>query len=98
MRVLHEERPGQNLQQGHPVAVDEPVAAWWGVVADVVVPVVEDEAFLAEAKQYGLDMNPMSGDLVTQIVNDTINAPADSVAKAKAAIEPAGGGSGKPNE
>jgi hypothetical protein len=37
-------------------------------------------------------MSPMSGERVTQIVNETINAPAESIAKAKAAIEPAGGG------
>jgi hypothetical protein len=49
---------------------------------------MRDEAFLAEAKQLGLDMNPLSGEKVTQIVMDTINAPADAVAKAKAAIEP----------
>ena len=45
---------------------------------------MKDEAFLAEAKQLGLDMNPMTGEAVTQIVNDTINAPADAIAQAKA--------------
>ena len=31
---------------------------------------------------------PMTAEAVTQIVNDTINAPADAIAKAKLAIEP----------
>jgi len=57
---------------------------------------MQDEGFLAEAKQYNLDLNPMTGDQITTIVNDTINAPADAVAKAKAAIEPQAGS--KPNE
>jgi tripartite-type tricarboxylate transporter receptor subunit TctC len=59
---------------------------------------MRDEAFLAEAKQLGLDMNPMTGDRVAAIVDDTINAPAEAVAKAKIAIETAGSGGGKPNE
>ena len=49
---------------------------------------MKDEGFLAEAKQLGLDLNPMTGDASTTIVNETINAPADAMAKAKAAIEP----------
>ena len=44
--------------------------------------------FLTEARQLGLDMQPMQADVVTQIVFATINAPGDIVAKAKAAIEP----------
>ena len=56
---------------------------------------MKDEGFLAEAKQLGLDMQPMSADAVTQIVLATINAPADIIAKAKAAIEPQGGSGGK---
>jgi hypothetical protein len=60
---------------------------------------MKDEAFLAEAKQLGLDMNPMTAEAVTRIVNDTINAPADAIAKAKLAIEPPGGsGAGKAAE
>jgi tripartite-type tricarboxylate transporter receptor subunit TctC len=55
---------------------------------------MKDEAFLAEAKQLSLEMSPMTGERVTQIVNDTINAPAESIAKAKAAIEPSGGSGG----
>ena len=47
-----------------------------------------DPAFLRWLIGLGLDMNPLNGDRVTQIVLETINAPADAVAKAKAAIEP----------
>jgi len=49
---------------------------------------MKDEGFLTEARQLGLDMHPMQADVVTQIVFATINAPAEVVAKAKAAIEP----------
>jgi len=59
---------------------------------------MKDEAFLAEAKQLSLEMSPMTGERVTEIVNATINAPPESVAKAKAAIEPAGSGSSKQGE
>jgi len=55
---------------------------------------MKDEAFLAEAKQLSLEMSPMTGERVTQIVNETINAPPESIAKAKAAIEPAAGSGG----
>ena len=48
---------------------------------------MKDEAFLDEAKQLNLEMNPMRPSR-RQIVNDTINVPAELVAKAKAAIEP----------
>jgi tripartite-type tricarboxylate transporter receptor subunit TctC len=47
-----------------------------------------DAAFLAEAKQLGLEMQPMSAEAVAAIVLATINAPSDVVAKAKAAIGP----------
>src|SRR5262249_45471847 len=49
---------------------------------------MKDEGFLTEARQLGLDMQPMRADVIPQIVFATINAPADIVAKAKAAIEP----------
>ena len=52
---------------------------------------MKDEALLTEARQLGRDMQPMQADVVTQIVFATINAPADVVAKAKAAIEPQAG-------
>jgi hypothetical protein len=56
-----------------------------------------DAAFLAEAKQLGLDMQPMSAEAVVAIVLATINAPPDVMAKAKVAIETPSGGN-KPNE
>ena len=59
---------------------------------------MKDEAFLAEAKQLSLEMSPMTGERVMEIVNATINAPPESVAKAKAAIEPAGSGGSKQGE
>jgi hypothetical protein len=49
---------------------------------------MKDEGFLTEARQLGLDMQPMQADVVTQIVFATVNAPAEIVAKAKTAIEP----------
>src|SRR5262249_19285816 len=55
---------------------------------------MKDEAFLAEAEQLGLEMEPMTAEAVTEIVMATVSAPPDIVAKAKAAIEPQGG-SGK---
>jgi hypothetical protein len=60
---------------------------------------MKDDAFQAEARQLGLELNPIAGETVTAIVNDTINAPAEAVAKAKTAIEPPGsGGAPRPNE
>jgi tripartite-type tricarboxylate transporter receptor subunit TctC len=50
---------------------------------------LRDEAFVAEANALQLDLKPMGWERVTAIVMDTINAPADVVEKAKAAIEPA---------
>jgi tripartite-type tricarboxylate transporter receptor subunit TctC len=52
---------------------------------------MKDDGFLAEAKQLGLDMNPITGARITELVNATINTPAEAIARAKAAIEPAGG-------
>jgi tripartite-type tricarboxylate transporter receptor subunit TctC len=56
---------------------------------------MNDKGFLAEAKQLSLDLNPMGGDKVAGIVDATIDAPPDVVAKAKAAIAPADGSGGK---
>ena len=49
---------------------------------------MKDEAFLNEAKQLNLDMNPFGGERAATIVNDTINVPAELVAKSKAILEP----------
>jgi tripartite-type tricarboxylate transporter receptor subunit TctC len=48
---------------------------------------MKDEAFLKEARQLNLEMNPFGGERATTIVNDTINVPADLVAKAKTILE-----------
>jgi tripartite-type tricarboxylate transporter receptor subunit TctC len=49
--------------------------------------VVKDEEFIAEGRKLNLDLNPISGEKIAQVVNDTVNAPPDVVAKAKAALD-----------
>jgi tripartite-type tricarboxylate transporter receptor subunit TctC len=51
---------------------------------------LKDKAFLAEAEKLQIDIDPIGAADVTQIVRETVNAPASVVAKAKAAIEAAG--------
>jgi tripartite-type tricarboxylate transporter receptor subunit TctC len=48
---------------------------------------MHDEAFLAEARQLNLDMNPFGGDRAAAIVNDTINSSPELLAKAKAVLD-----------
>ena len=48
---------------------------------------MKDAAFLAEAKQLNLEMSPFGGAKAAAIVNETINAPPELVAKAKAILE-----------
>jgi hypothetical protein len=48
---------------------------------------MKDKAFLAEAKQLNLEMNPFDGGRAAAIVNEIINAPPALVAKAKAVLE-----------
>jgi tripartite-type tricarboxylate transporter receptor subunit TctC len=48
---------------------------------------MKDEAFLNEAKQLNLEMNPFGGDRAAAIVNETINSPPELLAKAKAVLE-----------
>jgi len=48
---------------------------------------LKDKAFLAEVEKLQIAIDPMSADEVGAIVAETINAPADVVAKAKAAME-----------
>jgi hypothetical protein len=53
---------------------------------------MKDADFLAEAQSLKLDIKPMGGERVAQIVAETINVPAALIAKAKAVLEvPAGG-------
>ena len=51
---------------------------------------LRDKAFLAEAEKLQIDIDPIGADEVTQLVRETVNAPASVVAKAKAAIEAGG--------
>lgn len=47
---------------------------------------LKDKAFLAEAKKLQLEIDATSAEYITQLVRETVNAPASVVAKAKAAI------------
>ena len=51
---------------------------------------LKDKAFLADAEKLQIDIDPIGADEVTQLVRETVNAPASVVAKAKAAIEAGG--------
>jgi tripartite-type tricarboxylate transporter receptor subunit TctC len=51
---------------------------------------LKDQAFLAEAEKLQIDIDPIGADDVTQLVRETVNAPASVVAKTKAAIESTG--------
>jgi tripartite-type tricarboxylate transporter receptor subunit TctC len=53
---------------------------------------MKDKDFLAEARQLNLDIKPMGSERVTQIVDETVNVPAELIAKAKVVLDvPAGG-------
>jgi tripartite-type tricarboxylate transporter receptor subunit TctC len=47
---------------------------------------MKDAQFLAEAKQRQMDVNPMSGADIDQLVNELYQTPQDVVAAAKAVI------------
>ena len=49
---------------------------------------MKDEAFLKEARQLNLEMNPFGGERAAAIVNDTISVSPELIAKAKAILEP----------
>ena len=51
---------------------------------------MDDKAFQGEIKRLNLDLDPFGGDEVSRVVNDTINAPEEIIAKAIAAM-PKGG-------
>ena len=51
---------------------------------------LKDKLFLAEAEKLQIDIDPIGADEVTQLVLETVNAPASVVAKTKAAIETVG--------
>jgi hypothetical protein len=50
---------------------------------------IRDPEFIAESERHGFDLIPMDGDSVAKLVAQTINTPADVVAKAKGVIEAA---------
>jgi tripartite-type tricarboxylate transporter receptor subunit TctC len=59
---------------------------------DAFAATMKDPDFLAEAQSLKLDIKPMGGERVAEIVAETINVPAALIAKAKAVLEvPAGG-------
>jgi tripartite-type tricarboxylate transporter receptor subunit TctC len=64
---------------------------------DAYAATMKDTDFLAEAQALKLDIKPMSGERVAQIVDETINVPAELIAKAKAVLEvPAGSAGAEP--
>jgi tripartite-type tricarboxylate transporter receptor subunit TctC len=80
-----------------PIALGRPYLAPPGVPKDRVAllrkafeETLRDKAFLAHAKKLDLAIDPVSGDAVAEIVRETIDAPPDIVAKAKAALGDAG--------
>jgi tripartite-type tricarboxylate transporter receptor subunit TctC len=74
-------------------ALGQPYIAPPGVPADRLAilrkafdATLRDNAFLADAERIGFAVEPMSADEAGRIVHQTINAPAEVVAKAKAAM------------
>jgi hypothetical protein len=47
---------------------------------------MKDAAYIAEGRKVRLDLNPLSAEQITTLVNATINAPPAIVAKARAAL------------
>ncbi|MGH6769761.1 MAG: Bug family tripartite tricarboxylate transporter substrate binding protein [Xanthobacteraceae bacterium] len=47
---------------------------------------MKDPAYIAEGRKVRLDLNPLSAEQITKLVNATINAPPAIVAKARAAL------------
>ena len=47
-----------------------------------------DPAFLEEAKQRGLEVNPVSGEEIDKLIGDLYRSPADVVAEVRASIAP----------
>jgi tripartite-type tricarboxylate transporter receptor subunit TctC len=47
---------------------------------------MKDPDYIAEGQRLRLDMNPLSAERVTELVNATVNAPPNVVAKARAAL------------
>ena len=47
-----------------------------------------DPEFLAEAKQRGLEVNPVSGAEIDTLIDDLYHSPSDVVAEVRASIAP----------
>lgn len=78
-----------------PVKLGRPYMAPPGTPADRVAilrkafdATMKDKAFLEEAKRLGLDLAPMPAAEVQKIVDETVGASPDLIAKVKAAIAP----------
>ena len=56
------------------------------LLRDVYQKTLRDKQFLADAEKIKLDIDPVSAEEITRIVNETINAPKDIVEKAKATL------------
>lgn len=76
-----------------PTALGKPFTAPPDVPADRVAALrasfaatLRDPEFRAEMKKLTIDIDPMSAEEVTKIVNDTVNAPAEIVAASKAVM------------
>jgi tripartite-type tricarboxylate transporter receptor subunit TctC len=76
-----------------PAALGRPFFLPPGVPADKVAALraafaatMKDPDYVAEGNRVRLDMNPLSAERVTQLVNATVNAPPNIVAKARAAL------------
>lgn len=87
-----------------PVKVGRPYLAPPDVPADRVAmlrrafdAMMKDQQFVAEAKSLSLEVDPMSGEQLTAVVEETLNVPPALLAKAKvlAGGEEAGGSAGK---
>ena len=81
-----------------PVAVGRPFLTAPDVPADRVAAlrrafeaVLKDKDFMAEAQKLDLDVNPSTGDEIQRIVNESVGAQPEMIAKARAALEAAGG-------
>jgi tripartite-type tricarboxylate transporter receptor subunit TctC len=77
-----------------PTALGKPFTAPPAVPAETVAvlrkafsAMLADKAFLDELAQRKIEADPMDADEVTQIVLDTINTPAEAIAKAKLATK-----------
>lgn len=79
-----------------PLALGQPYLAPPGLpmervalLRDAFAATLKDPVFLADAAKVHFDVDPMSGEDVAKIVNETTHTPPDVIAKAKVAMTPA---------